>query len=132
MPFSSRPRNGVGLAGDLGLELLAGAEQVEALRVELGGALGLKRPELVTVDVRLETASFACAERSGSSSPRQVTRAPRMAFSSASSRSASSAVMIPASHVLRSRYSRSRSSGSPAASSASRSASTCGRLNRSA
>src|SRR5437764_1522510 len=77
------------------------------------------------------TASCACAVRNGIFSPLKSMRAARIAFSSSSSRSASSAAMIPPSHVFRSRYSRSRSSPL-APPSCSRSASSCSRLNRSA
>ena len=65
-------RDRVGLAGDLGLELLARAEQVEPLGVELGRALGLERRRAPRGRrTPSSTASRACAERSGSSSPLQ-------------------------------------------------------------
>ena len=77
------------------------------------------------------TARRASAERSGSSSPWKVTRAPRIAFSSASSCSATDVEISPASHVFRSRYRRSCSSPADA-SSASRRTSICAREKRSA
>ena len=126
------PRHGIGLAGELGVELLTRAEDLQPVVVEGRGGIAVdlaRAPRGPRTPVR--TASRACALRSGISSPRKVTRAARISFSSASSRSASSLVIRPLSHVFRSRYSRSRSS-SDASASARRSASSCARVKRSA
>jgi len=48
------PRDRVGLARELGLELLGRAQQVQPVRVELGGALGVELAELLALLVRLE------------------------------------------------------------------------------
>ena len=90
------PRDRVGLAGQLGLERLAGCEQLAPVVVERARSPSFASvAELVAVAVAGSTASFACAVRSGSSSPCQATRAARIRFSSSSSRAASSAAMRP-------------------------------------
>ena len=90
--------DGSALARELRLELVAGAQ-------ELAAAASLKPPrarrperaELVALArTPAATASRACAVRSGSSSPLNSTRAARIAFSSSSSRAASSAETMPA------------------------------------
>ena len=63
----------------------------------------LELPELLAVSVLRKDGELRLRRAEGSSSPRYVTRAARIAFSSASSRSLSSMSTKPDSHVLRSR-----------------------------
>ena len=80
-----------------------GRHQREAVGVERDDSARSSSPSASRSAYASSTARRACAERSGISSPSKVTRAPRIAFSSASSCSASSAETTPPSHVLRRR-----------------------------